>query len=134
MDRRGQILEFALRLESYLDSILLHYFPKPGTEKQFWDNVLHNEKCTVSFKFEIIKKIGILDNQYDGIKRDIQRVFEIRNIAAHSYSVFGTQEALVYSKNPENLKKLFSEMTDLLNKIYPAMENALLIYLKPSSK
>ena len=113
---------------------MLHYFPKSNRAGDFLKIVLHNESFTAFFKLTIIKRLGLLDNQYNGIKKDLQTIFEIRNKAAHSVPVFGSPIALVLTNSrkmkAEDLKTMYKQISELISKINPALEKVMIKVIK----
>jgi hypothetical protein len=130
---RGKIINLTIMVDSTLNSLLLHYFPKSNRAEDFWKIVLHDESFTSSFKIKIINRLGLLD-KYTGIKKDLQRIFEIRNKAAHSMPIGGSSSPiiLINSRTSEikSLEIMYNELLQLIPKVNSALEEVMIQIVK----
>lgn len=120
---RGNIVNASIQIEMLIDSILTNYFILSEKQSDFITKFLYDELCSANLKIKVINRLGLLDKQ-KGIKKDIEDLFYIRNMVAHSPPVLSTNIPLIFSskkKIPENLDDLNKKFIDKYEKIKPAL-------------
>lgn len=130
--QRGLIIEGGCAVESLMDTIILSYFAKKEKQGEFYQLVLANENFTIRFKRELLDQIGLFDHleNKNRFKEKLERIFTIRNKAAHSRLVLnelGQPLVIKHSKkrnqpnNVENLDELEKEMLCLCQEVTPIL-------------
>jgi hypothetical protein len=133
---RGNVIEGAIQIDAYMNILLAEYFisDKDKRAEFLWD-FLFDEGCTTGFKIGVINRIGLLKDSYDGMKKDLQRLYEIRNLLAHSLPQIG-EEVHVFRpgrKKKKDQKKTVMELNEEFNEIHNKVihEFARLVDMEP---
>jgi len=133
---RGNVIEGAIQIDAYMNILLAEYFisDKEKRAEFLWD-FLFDEGCTSFFKIGVINRLGLLKDSYEGMKKDLQRLYEIRNLLAHSLPQIG-EEVHVFRpgrKKRKDQKKTLMELNEEFNELFSKVihELARLVEMEP---
>lgn len=123
---RGNIINASIQIETLLDAILTNHYIPSEIQSSFLTKFLSDEYCTAGLKIRVFEKIGLSKSEYKGFNEDLRRIFNIRNIAAHSIPMLSTDFAFIFSskkEKPENLDELNREFVEKYRKVKPILTN-----------
>lgn len=87
LELRAKIIEQAISIEQKLDNIIATFFIREGFKPNFYFDVLQSGEFTVRFKLKIIYKFFKFDENGSAKFKKVEKIFEIRNRAAHALPV-----------------------------------------------
>jgi len=121
----SQIICDAVGVENALDLIILDYTIVKDKQDWFKKNILNDEYFNVSLKLKIIFRLEIIKKFQ--INQKLERIFQIRNLVAHSNFLLKLEMAH-RSQGNINLLELFEEFKkiqeEILSKIGPLVLKA----------
>jgi hypothetical protein len=133
-DIRGRIINKSIELESLLDGIIINYFVKEGKHSKFLTKVCSDEHFSFSLKLKAINRIAKdekeMFQEYNKIKKELEKLNELRNIVAHCISMnpFGKQIKVYYVKEPDgkNLEDLEIDFLEKEKLVHPILVSTLM--------
>lgn len=113
------IIYETLVIEKELDNFILNNFVKKDMSNEFSNNILADENFPASLKVKIIIRSKELEKYgYKEVKKDLMRLFEIRNIVAHNMQdIRENTPTLIRKKEKIDLDKLWLEFSEIHTKM-----------------
>lgn len=84
---KGDILITATLLDAKLSAILADCLIIPEKRLAFFAHVAMDEQFSTALKIRVLNRFSIFETEYKSLKKDLERIFQIRNIIAHSPDV-----------------------------------------------
>ena len=119
---RGMIISRMVDLELKINDFFIRYFRIPkDTQEEFYDFVLENKYSTLISKTSalsaIIKKQGIR-SEFKHLTKDIEELFNKRNLVAHCKTDPGNKNVLISMGKPNRFdKKALHEILKKTNRV-----------------
>ena len=107
-EAQGWVINSAIRIEGYIDSIILRYF-KPENREIFLNYALNSSVMHYGGKLKILKAIGLDNKTYS----DLQNIGSIRNSFAHTNIT--NRMTLNYKKTPGEFETNVSDIMSVMN-------------------
>ena len=113
------IIYETVSIEREIDNYILNHFVKEDKSNEFSNDILADERFPASLKVKVMMHSGELEKQgYNGVKKDLMRLFEIRNIVAHNISnILENPKILIKKDLKINLYELWTEFSDIHMKL-----------------
>ncbi|PIO03286.1 hypothetical protein COT48_05470, partial [Candidatus Woesearchaeota archaeon CG08_land_8_20_14_0_20_47_9] len=124
---RGEIITSVIDLDEILEAIILKKYVKEELFDEFTTNMLNDESCSSFLKYKVVARSRLFD-KYEGLKKNIQTLLEIRNIIAHSKYQPTVQTVEILHKNEvkdiQSLKKEFDSLfEDTMKKLQEVLDS-----------
>lgn len=134
LEFRSQIIVRAIDIEILLDEVLALYFISAEKQMEFKMKFLSDSLFNIALKRSILQRLNLF-KKYPSFHKDLERIFTIRNYAAHSSPVFSTDFPKIYNDKThklENFENLFKEFEEKRIKAYNVLKETYLILLRKS--
>ncbi|MFH0875025.1 MAG: hypothetical protein V1859_03745 [archaeon] len=119
---RGEIVTTSIDLDEAIEEILLKRYIIKERHVEISNNLFNDEGCSSFLKLKVLNRSGLIE-EYDGLKKKIQTLYEIRNLVAHS-KYFPTVETvqLLHKDGIKDIQTMKKTFYELFGEVIPILE------------